>query len=125
MIIVDNNKNGSLFDALKTVMTNASELSVLSSEFSVFAFDALSEALEGIERTKLLLSPSTQTPFSIPSSQELLGGEEEHRQALTHYRELASLKATIRKETEFARKVEPNTQIKAREAQLQQAVTAL
>ena len=55
--------------------------------------------------------------------------EEERRKALAQYRELereiTSLKATIRKETEFARKVELNTQIKAREAQLQQAVTAL
>ena len=55
--------------------------------------------------------------------------EDERRQALAECREMereiASLKAAIRKEAQFAEKVELNTNIKALEARLNHAVAAL
>jgi septal ring factor EnvC (AmiA/AmiB activator) len=55
--------------------------------------------------------------------------EDERRQALAQCREMEreieSLKAALRKETQFAEKVELNTNIKALEARLNHAVAAL
>ena len=51
MRLLDNKAHGRVVDALSAALQSASELAILSSEFSVFAFDALRQGLEGVERT--------------------------------------------------------------------------
>jgi ERCC4-related helicase len=77
MTLLDNKKNGRVVDALRTSLETASELSVLSSEFSVFAFDALKQALNNIDQSKLLLASGIESPSAIPTASQLLGGPEE------------------------------------------------
>ena len=76
MTILDNRTHDRVVDALSAALRGASELSILSNEFSVFAFDALRTGLEGVERTRLMLAPGIYAT-NLPSASQLLGGVEE------------------------------------------------
>ena len=77
MTLLDNKKNGKVIDALRDALHGAQRISILSSEFSVFAFEALRTALNKLDHTELLLSASIYSPEIIPSAADLLGSNDE------------------------------------------------
>ena len=85
MTLLDNKTHGRVIDALRTSLEGATNLSILSSEFSVFAFEALADALGPLDKVRLLLSPGLPANEVPPRGARLLGGEEERsfRNSLT------------------------------------------
>lgn len=85
MTLLDNKTHGRVIDALRTSLESATSLSVLSSEFSIFAFDALAADLRRPEGVRLLLAPGLLANQVPPPATSLLGGEEERsfRNSLT------------------------------------------
>ena len=77
MALLDNKANGRVVDALQSALTESKSLSVLTSELSVFAIDALSEALRRQADVRLLLAPGMSAPEVPPRASALLGGLEE------------------------------------------------
>lgn len=77
MTLLDNKAHGRVIDALRTSLEGATEFSVLSSEFSVFAAEALGDGLRQADKVRLLLSPGMLTNQVPPPAASLLGGEEE------------------------------------------------
>lgn len=76
--ILDNSPDATVFAALSASLDGASKLSILTSGFSIFAFEALAPALKGLKETRLLLSPATGSPVPPPAA-DLLGGPEERQ----------------------------------------------
>ena len=77
MTLLDNKTHGRVIDALRTSLEAATGLAVLSSELSVFAFEALADALQRPGRVRLLLAPGASNLQVPPPAPSLLGGEEE------------------------------------------------
>ncbi len=77
MKLLDNRAHGRVLDALAAALEQCSEFSILTSEFSIFAFDAVRKALGTVSRTKLLLTKPTQSLAHDSRSTSLLGGTEE------------------------------------------------
>lgn len=77
MKLLDNKTHGRVVDALRTSLEDATDHSILSSDFSIFAFDALSEALNRPATTRLLLAAEAQGQEAPLAAAELLGGEAE------------------------------------------------
>ncbi len=75
--LLDNKAHGRVVDALRAALERASGLSVLTSEFSAFAFSELREALELADTVRVLISPSASTGEALPRAPDLLGGREE------------------------------------------------
>jgi len=76
-ILLDNRANGTVFDALQRALDGASNLSILTNNFSIFAFESLRKALLRAAHTRILLSPTPQGNHVPPPAASLLGGEEE------------------------------------------------
>ena len=77
MNLVDNKAHGRVIDALKACLDSATDVSILSSELSVFAFEALADALHRPESVRLLLAPGMSNQHVPPPATALLGGEAE------------------------------------------------
>lgn len=77
MKLLDNKAHGRVIDALQTSLEGATDLSVLSSEFSIFAFDALATDLKRLDGVRLLLAPGLLASKAPPPAANLLGGPEE------------------------------------------------
>ena len=75
MTLLDNKTHGRVIDALRTSLEGATNLSILSGEFSVFAFEALADALRPLERVRLLLTPGLLSHEVPPPAARLMGGE--------------------------------------------------
>ncbi len=55
-MIIDNKKNGKVGDVLKEYISNDSKLSIISTYFTIYAFDELKSKLNSISNLKLLFS---------------------------------------------------------------------
>ena len=77
MTLLDNKNHGRVVDALRDALDGAGELDILSSELSVFAFDALRKELGKLKNTRLLVTPGAQATDVPPRASDLLGGAEE------------------------------------------------
>jgi len=78
-VLLDNRVHGRVFDVLEQALDGASHASILTSSFSIFAFEALQKALSQIVSTRVLLSPTASESSVPPPATLLLGGEEERR----------------------------------------------
>ena len=76
MRLLDNKANGRVIDALRDALEAATNLSVLSSEFSIFAFDAVASGLLKTPDVRLLLTPGQAAQVPPPAA-SLVGGAEE------------------------------------------------
>ena len=77
MTLLDNKAHGRVIDALRTSLESANVVSILSSEFSIFAFAALAADLQRPESVRLLLAQGALAGQVPPPAASLLGGEEE------------------------------------------------
>jgi hypothetical protein len=77
MRLLDNKTHGRVIDALRDSLEGATEHAILSSEFSVFAFDALADALRSPARQRLLLAAGSPQQKVPPAAASLLGSEAE------------------------------------------------
>jgi superfamily II DNA or RNA helicase len=76
-VLLDNKSQGRVIEALRDALVKATSASILTSDLSVFAWDALRTELKALSATRLLLTPSLgEPPAKSPS---LLGGPEERR----------------------------------------------
>ncbi|MBN4049500.1 DEAD/DEAH box helicase family protein [bacterium AH-315-N03] len=77
MTLLDNKAHGRVGDAIRASLEGATDVSILTSAFSIFAFDALADALRRPESVRLLLAPDPATNRVPPPAASLLGGQEE------------------------------------------------
>ena len=77
MTLLDNKTHGRVIDAFRESLSSATDLSILSSELSVFAFEALADVLRRPARVRLLLAPAMSLHPAPPPASSLLGGEAE------------------------------------------------
>ena len=77
MKLLDNKSNGRVVDSLRASLEGAANVSILSSEFSIFAFEELATVLLPQRNLRLLLTPELLTQQVPPPAASLLGGEEE------------------------------------------------
>ncbi|AHF04561.1 helicase [Marichromatium purpuratum 984] len=75
--MLDNKAHGRVIDALRQALDGAAEVAILTSEFSIFAFDELRGALETPNHIRLLLTPGLSGDQAPPAASRLLGGVEE------------------------------------------------
>ncbi|MEA3642275.1 MAG: DUF6575 domain-containing protein [Lamprobacter sp.] len=75
--LLDNKAHGRVVDALRRALDGAVDVAMLTSEFSVFAFDELRKQLETPKQIRLLLTPGPAGDPSPPTASQLLGGVEE------------------------------------------------
>ncbi len=78
-MLLDNKPGRLVADALRTALTPDGEASVLTSQLSIFAWDALQPDLAKLAATRLLLAPSTGVAATGSLSQDLVGCPEERR----------------------------------------------
>jgi hypothetical protein len=76
-VLLDNKGQARVFDALSRAMVPDANASLLTSDFSVFAWDALRTSLARLARTRLLLATGGQESPAIGG--QLLGGPDERR----------------------------------------------
>ena len=77
MKLLDNKANGRVIDALLEALRTATDLSVMSSEFSIFAFEAVASALGKTVNVRMLLTPGQTAAQVPPPAAFLVGGQEE------------------------------------------------
>ena len=66
-----------MVDALREALEDANEFSAVTSEFSIFAFDALRRSLQSVGSTKLLLTSNSQPEEGAEDTLSLLGNAAE------------------------------------------------
>ena len=76
-MLLDNKSHGRVVDALGAALTADASASILTSDISVFAWDAMRKVLSDLSSARLLLSPPIGDQTSKGPS--LLGGPEERR----------------------------------------------
>ncbi|MBK1718110.1 DUF6575 domain-containing protein [Thiocystis violacea] len=75
--LLDNKAHGRVIDALRQALEGAAEVAILTSEFSIFAFDELHRALATPKHIRVLLTPGSSGDQAPPVAARLLGGVEE------------------------------------------------
>lgn len=79
-MLLDNKKAGKVGDALKENIQSSSKISIISSVFSIYAFDALQKELRKIDSVRLLFSePPLSTSDSLPPLFQGLSGDKFER----------------------------------------------
>ncbi|MAG31395.1 MAG: helicase [Deltaproteobacteria bacterium] len=103
-VLLDNRAHGRVFDALEQALAGASDASILTSGFSIFAFEALHKALQRVGSTRVLLSPTAPEAHVPPPAGSLLGDKEErrYRNQLTAPHAARSCSAWIEQQVEVA-----------------------
>lgn len=83
--LLDNKAHGRVIDAFLRALNGAAEVAILTSEFSIFAFDELRRALGTPKHVRILLTPDPAGDQAPPPAARLLGGVEErgYRNMLT------------------------------------------
>jgi SNF2 family DNA or RNA helicase len=104
MRLLDNKTHGRIIDALRGDLETATEFAALSSEFSIFALDAIASALQQPANVRLLLTPGQRTDQVPPPAAFLLGGEEERsfRNSLTATRVARTCAAWVEQRAQVA-----------------------
>lgn len=74
MTFIDNKKNGCMVDALRRSLDGSREFSLLTSDISIFAFEAVERQLKKLKSTRLLVSRSDD---AVPLAEQLIGGAQE------------------------------------------------
>ncbi len=74
-MLIDNKKNGKVGDILKEHIEKNCSLSIVSSYFTIYAYEALKKELSKVDEVKLLFSAPFSAPQSLASSN--LSGEKE------------------------------------------------
>jgi hypothetical protein len=133
--LIKNTGNNRVIDELRATLGYGAILDIALSAFSLFAFGEARSLLENLERCRLVIpAPNAGEPQLLGSEADRsfrnrLESATERREALARYgelaREIASLRARAKKETQMNHRVELNLTIRRLEAELTEIRKAL